>query len=185
EQRLVEAAALVHQRINAVQLDAAHRHRVELDEIDRRRAVGRARSAAPPAAIVDAQALGILARQRYQRGAGIDDKAHRHAVDRAVDEEVAARIGRERRLGAAAGGAAAAVILAAFEHALLAVHFDGGAILLHRKHGDAAPALPDLDGLRLAAVEREHRGLVADYANKRQLRRAGRGAGEEERKANK
>ena len=50
---------------------------------------------------VDAQALGVLDGQSDEAGAGIDDEAHRDAVDAALGHEVAALAGRERHAVAA------------------------------------------------------------------------------------
>ena len=63
---------------------------------------------------------------------------------------------------------------------------DRGVVVLDGDHLDAAPGLAGLDGLRIAAVDREDGGLVADHADQCHLLGARGTEGEEQhRKANK
>src|SRR3954468_22384346 len=166
EQREIQSAVEDH-GVHVVHLDAAHAHRVELDVVDRDRPVCGAGHAALAAAIVEPQALGLAPRQRDHRRAGIDHEAHRHAVDRTVGEEVAARIGREDHRAAVHACSCRAVVLADVQQALFALQLDGRAVLLHRQHADAVPGLAELHRLGIAAVQGEHRSLVADHADQR------------------
>ena len=70
------------------------------------------------------------------------------------------------------------------QDAFLAVDLHRGAVLLHGSYGDAAEGLAHLDGLRVAAVQGEHRRLVADDADQRDFGGAG-GARKAEQKRNK
>jgi hypothetical protein len=69
---------------------------------------------------------------------------------------------------------------AALQEPRLAVDLDGGVVALHLDHLDAVPGLADFDCLRVAAVEREDRRLVADNADHLHVGRRRRQAGEGE-----
>jgi hypothetical protein len=142
------------------------------------------RHPAPAFAVVDAQALGVARRQSDGSRAGIDQEAHRIAVDRAVGDEMALTICRQNDLFTVGGNRSAAIMHSLREDTLSAVDLHDGAVLLHREHGDAIPFLSDLHRLRIAAVDSQHRRFVADHADQSDLRRYGSTTGEPHKKRN-
>ena len=112
----------------SAQLDRAEPHAVELHAVDRHHAARGLREAGPRPC--GSRCPGAPRRPRAARpgGAGVDEEAHRRAVDRAVGDEMAARVGGERdALPRWRPAPRAAVVLADLQHALLAVDLDRGA----------------------------------------------------------
>ena len=97
---------------------------------------------------------------------------------------MAARVGGEHDLLAVGGRGGAAVVLALHQLALFTLELDHRAVLLDRQHRDAFPLLADFHRLRIAAVDREHGGLVADHADQGDVGRGGRAAEEDKDKRN-
>src|SRR5260221_5245910 len=129
EQRYVEPV-FHHDGIDVEELDGADAHAVEPGDESRCIAVGGLHRDARAAAIVNAEAHRIGGRNRHRGGAGVDEEADMAAVDLALGDEMAARVGGERRALAAGRRrcAVAAVMDAPLEHALLALDLERGAL---------------------------------------------------------
>ena len=78
----------VHHAVDVVERDISDSHFVELDAVGRHHAVGGRGEGFLSCEIINAEALGLGAAQRDKRGAGVDQDAHRNAVDHGGSEEV-------------------------------------------------------------------------------------------------
>src|SRR4051794_9957618 len=91
--------AIVDDRIDVMQLDAAHAHRIELDAIHDDRSTGRRRPFARFGTEIDSEPGRVTAVHRDRRRARVEQEPDVDAVDRTLENEVSVSIGIELRRG--------------------------------------------------------------------------------------
>ena len=147
-------------------------HSIQLNLAHRTLAVGGLGHALLATIEIEPDPAGIARPQGNHRRPGIDQKAHRNAVDRAGGIKMPLIIRRHDDLARAIGRRSADGVLADAQRALLAADLDDDLIALDRDHFHAVERLSDRDRLRLAAVDHQHR-LAAHDAGEADILRTG------------